>query len=537
MYRSLEQAIRQKTMITFEGVVPPADVLERLRRYPVGGVSLFRHMNVRTPGQVRELSEALQFSAAQGGHPRLLIGTDQEGGQLMAIGEGTTPFPGNMALGATGSPELAYQTGYALARELAAMGLNINYAPSCDVNRNPRNPVVGTRSFGEDPALVARLGAAMIQGIQAAGVAATAKHFPGHGDTTSDSHYGVPSLPFDLDRLRQVELPPFAAAIQAGVRLVMTSHIALPALQEGALLPATLSPAVLRGLLRQELGFQGLVITDAMDMHAIHQGAGLLVDTITALAAGVDLLLLKHSPEELEQVQAGLLQAVERRLISPQETLISAEKILQLKNWLGQSEPPPLEVVGCEAHHALAREIARRSITLVRDRAGLLPLRPAQPGRLAVVVPRPQDLTPADTSSTVTPTLAQALHRYHTQIDEFILPIDPAPNDLAGLLQRAHDYTLWIVGTINACDYPGQAALIQALLERGIPTVMVALRMPYDLQVCPQAPTYLCTYSLLEPVMHALAGALFGQEPLRGRLPVTIPGLSDLPQDQERPAR
>ena len=291
MALALEDAIGQQFLLSFTGKQPSRDILEAIERRHLGGVVMFRAKNMGSLAELRGLTEALQAAAAKAGRPPLLIATDQEGGQLMAIGEGT-PFPGNMALGATRDEKLAYRVGRALGRELRAVGANVDFAPVCDVNNNPDNPVVGTRSFGEDPKLVARLGAAMVRGIQAAGVAACAKHFPGHGDTASDSHHGTPIIPHDVRRLQRVELPPFRAAVAAGVRMVMTAHIALPALDAGLDRPATLSPVVLRGLLRRRLGFEGVIVTDAMDMQAIDQGAGLAVDAIAAVSAGVDLLLL-----------------------------------------------------------------------------------------------------------------------------------------------------------------------------------------------------------------------------------------------------
>ena len=226
----IEQAIGQKLLLAFRGKDRPSDeIIRALREYRAGGITLFRAFNIDRPSQVRQLAEQLQSLARDLNLPPLLMGLDQEGGQLMAVGEGTTPLPGNMALGATGSVELARRAGEVLGRELAAMGINFGYAPCVDVNINPDNPVIGIRSFGEDPVQVSKLAVAMIEGIQSQGVAATAKHFPGHGDTASDSHHGVPSVPHALERLKTVEFPPFQAAIKAGVRAVMTAHLALPA--------------------------------------------------------------------------------------------------------------------------------------------------------------------------------------------------------------------------------------------------------------------------------------------------------------------
>lgn len=443
----------------------------------------------------------------------------------MAVGEGTTPLPGNMALGATGSAELARRAGEVLGCELAAMGLNVNYAPCVDVNLNPQNPVVGTRSFGEDPSTVARLAAAMIEGIQSQGVAATAKHFPGHGDTASDSHHGLPSVPHSLDRLRSIELPPFRAAIHADTKLIMTAHLALPALDGPDAPPATLSKNILSNLLRRELGFEGVIITDAMDMHAIRQGEFLGADALKAVNAGADILLLTSDPKDQERVYRELVKAAQDNTLNKEETIASAKRILALKDWLSKGPQPDLSIVGCAEHQKVADAIAERSITLVRDHANLLPIRLKSNQRIAVVIPKPQDLTPADTSSYVLPALAKALRAYHSNVDEFIIPYAPSDSDISTLLLRLEGCDLIILGTINAYTQSGQQALAREILKTDMPTIIVALRLPYDLAAFPEAPTYLGTYSILEPSMRALAKTVFGYREADGHLPVAIPGL------------
>jgi beta-N-acetylhexosaminidase len=525
MTLTIEQAVGQKLMLAFAGTQPSPDVLATIQNQHVGGVTLFRALNVVDPPQVRTLTDALQRAAAASGQPPLLVAVDQEGGQLMAVGQGTTPFPGNMALGATGSTELAQRMGYAIGLELAAMGVNINYAPVCDVNTNPYNPSVGIRSFGEDPALVARMCAALIMGMQSAGVAATAKHFPGGGDATVDPHHEVPNLSHDRQRLDRVELLPFAQAIEAGVRLIMTAHVAIPALNDGLDLPATLSRPIVQGVLREEMGFDGVIISDALEMGAIVQGAGQIIDIIAATLAGVDLLLLNADLNLQRMAFDGLRQALRRALIPRDYLLASARRVLALKEWLAGQATPDIDVVGSAGHRALADEIAGRSITLVRDEAHRLPLRLAPEARLAVVMPRPEDLTPADTSSYVTPTLAAAMRRYHPQVDEFVTTHRPTSEEIAAIRLRAQDYDLVIAGSINVHGNPEQAALVKALLEAEIPLIAVALRTPYDLAAFPGVQTYVCTYSIQEPSMVALAKVLWGQAPFRGHLPASIPDM------------
>ena len=521
------QIVGQKLLLAFDGKDGPSEQIAReMREYQIGGITFFRRFNVDTPAQVRALTESLQRLARDLHLPPLLIAIDQEGGQLMAIGDGTTPLPGNMALGATGSIELAHQAGVVLGRELSAMGINVDYAPCVDVNLNPQNPVVGVRSFGENPQLVASLAGAMIGGIQSQGVAATAKHFPGHGDATSDSHHGLPLVPHTLERLESVEFHPFRASLQAGVKMVMSAHLGLPALDGPNPPPATLSSNILKNLLRRQLRFEGVIVTDAMDMHAIRQGEWLGEDALRAVKAGVDLLLLTDNPDDHRRVFDSLLQGIQNEKLDLVELRESGQRIASLKDWVAShAQSQDIDVVGSAEHLDVAKTIAERSITLVRDHAGHLPLRLEERQSLAVVIPQPMDLTPADTSSYIKPRLAECLREYHGQVDEFLIPFAPKEDDINNILLQVGAYDRVIVATINAIHEAGQAALVKEIMRRNIPLIVVALRLPYDLAAFPEVATYLCTYSILEPSMRALAKALFGHVEMTGRLPVSIPGL------------
>jgi beta-N-acetylhexosaminidase len=502
------------------------EMLRSLSQYRPAGVTLFRPFNVRSPKQLRSLTAKLQTEAKKLGLPPLLIALDQEGGQLMAVGA-ATQLPGNMALGAAGSPELARLAGQVLGRELAAMGVNVDYAPCVDVNTNPQNPVVGVRSFGECPEAVALLAAALVSGIQSQFVAATAKHFPGHGDTATDSHRNMPIVPHSIETLRKVDFPPFKAAIQAGTKLVMTAHLGLPEIDTETVIPATLSTNVLQHLLRRELGFDGVIITDAMDMHAIRQGDDLIRDAAQAVAAGADLLLGSAERIDQERLFRGISYALQAGLCTQEQIDASIQRVLTLKNWLNQAPAQPgLEVVNCAEHRAIADQIAENSVTLVRDQQHLLPLQLTPTQKIAVVLPQPQDLTPADTSSYEVPQLASSLNKYHPNIVEFILPFLPSSADLDRLLPKLANCEVIIVATINAVAFPAQAEMVKILLATGKKVIVTALRLPYDLSVFPAAPTYLCTYSLLEPSLRALAKGLFGEISFRGKLPVSIPGIA-----------
>ncbi|HZI37476.1 MAG TPA: glycoside hydrolase family 3 N-terminal domain-containing protein [Acidimicrobiia bacterium] len=501
----------------FEGEEPPPSTIRSIAEDGIVAVTLFPHTNVGSADQVATLTESLHSSAPDG--LPLLVAADQETGQLVGLGPDTTQFPGAMALGAVGDADLAFRVGQAVGTEMRALGVTVNYAPVCDVASNPLNPSLGIRAFSDDPNLVAELAAATIAGLKAAGVAATAKHFPGKGEAIVDPHHELPRLELDRARLEAVELVPFRAAVSAGVSAFMIGHYALPSVTGRDDLPTSLSEAAVNGLLRKELGFDGVVMTDALDMGALPQGIGQVVDAVAAVRAGIDLLLTTPDPEAQERLRAGLDLAVARGLIDSAEMRASQERVRRLRRWVAGFPRPDIAVVGSSEHQTLAAEVARRSITLVRDEPPVLPLAPT--GSLLAVMPRPADLTPADTSSTVPPLLARALRRHHPDVEEIVTGHPPSSQDIAAVAQAAREVDTVVVGTLSAG--PEQGALVEVLLETGKPVVSVALRTPFDLAAYPRATTHLCTYSILPPSMDALADVLFGVEPTRGRLPAAIP--------------
>jgi beta-N-acetylhexosaminidase len=508
-------------MAAFGGIEVPAWLARVLPDRP--GVTLFGSSNVGSVNQMTALTAALQ--EASGTDLPLLIAADHEGGQLLGAGPATTPFPGNMALGAADDTELTEAVGRAMGQELRALGITVDYAPVCDLATHPDNPSLGIRAFGDDPARVGELAAAMVRGLQAEGVAAAAKHFPGKGDAVVDPHYELPVLDHDQERLEEVELVPFRAAVEAGARLVMVGHYALPAFTWSHDLPSSLSTEVVDGLLRKSVGFDGVVITDALNMLALTQGSGMVVDVIAALGAGVDLLLCADGEEQQEVLRSGLDLARRRRLIDPGGLERSADRVHALRKWLAGFGRPVGEVVGSAEHHVLANEVARRAITLVRDRERLLPLRPAADDTILAVMPRLIDLTPADTSSTVPPLLAASLAEHHPRVIEMVTTHSPLPTEVTAARQKAEEAALVVVGTVSAHVDRAQVQLVEALLDTGTPTVTVALRTPWDLGSYPAAGTHLCTYGIQPPAMRALAAALFGSLPTPGRLPVPIEGL------------
>ncbi len=511
-----------RLMIAFAGSELPRSAARLITEHGVAGVTLFRLHNVVDPPQIRRLTAAIQ-GARPPGAPPLLIAADQEGGQLVGLGDGTTAFAGPMALGATGDDALAERVAGAMGRELRALGVNVNYAPVCDVANNPANPALGIRGFGDDPQAVGRLAAATVRGLQGVGVAATAKHFPGAGDTAADPHHQLPLVPRTNAELAERELIPFRAALDAGVRMVMTGHFALPDQDDD--LPASLSAAVLRDLLRGQLRFDGVTVTDAIDMRALAQGSAQIVDAVAALRAGEDVLLGAVDERAMERLEEGLAQAQRRGLIDADDDAAATRRLDELRRWLAGHEQPSLDVVGCGEHQAIAAELAQRSITLVRNDDRLLPLKPVADARIAVVQSMPSDLTPADTSSMVPPTLASGLRSRLAGVEEILLPASPGDADVAALRDRLPAFDLVVLGTFSAHLQPVQAALAAAGLASGKPTVTVALRTPWDLTAYPSARTHVCSYGILPPSMDALAAALLGESPFVGRLPVEIAGL------------
>jgi beta-N-acetylhexosaminidase len=510
-------------MLAFRGTTVPAWLRSRLAADPAAGFTLFRAANTRSPAQVRRLTDELQAAAGNraGGTADgpLLIATDQEGGQLLALGNGFTPFAGPMAIGATADADLAERVGRAIGMELRAVGVNVDYAPVLDVASNPANPSLGIRSFGDDDAEVGRLGAAWLRGLQSAGVAATGKHFPGTGDSSVDTHHQLAIVDRTRAELDARELPPFRTAIDAGLRVVMSGHFAVPALTGDAGLPSTLSRRMMFDLLRDELGFDGVSITDALDMKAIPQGAAQARAVVQALDAGVDLLLSTPDRRAQRRIEAALRRAAADGLIDEAAARASAARITSLRQWLEGFDDPGLEVVGSAEHRALARELAARALTLVRNDDGLLPLRVGTGARIGAVMPAPRDLTPADTSSFVTPTLAAALRRHHDAVDEVVTSHPPTAGEIAAVIQRAADWDAIVAGTVSAAANTPQAMLVDALLATGKPVVTVALRTPWDLAAYPSARTHVATFSILPESMDALAAALFGASggPTSGR--------------------
>jgi len=362
--KDIVRRVGQRFMVGFEGLTASADVKALIRDFGVAHVVLFDR-NVEGPEQLAELVRELQSTARGAGLATpLLIAVDQEGGRVARLKSPWTVWPAPRALGRTGDEEMARRMGAAVAAELAACGIRLEFAPVVDVDTNPDNPVIGDRSFGDDPDLVGRLAAAMIQALQEGGVAACAKHFPGHGDTDVDSHLDLPVLSHPRSRLEEVELPPFRRAIEAGVATVITSHVLFPELDED--LPASLSAPLTTGLLREELGFEGVVVTDDLEMKAVARRWSPAEIAVKAAHAGGDILAFGRDPDGQVAAMEGLVRAVEAEEVAFSEMEAAERRVrrLQERFLAGYRDPSPAEAreaAGRGEHRDLAERIAADS--------------------------------------------------------------------------------------------------------------------------------------------------------------------------------
>jgi beta-N-acetylhexosaminidase len=355
--RDILRRVGQHVIIGFDGLTVSDDARRLLRDFAVGHVILFAR-NVEKPAQVADLVRELQEIARRAGHETpLMVSVDQEGGRVARMKDPWTIWPPLRALGRLDSEELSYQMGQALAKELLACGVTLDYAPIVDVDTNPDNPIIGDRSFGDDPRLVGRLAAAMIRGFQENGVAACAKHFPGHGDTDKDSHLELPVVDTSPRRMEEVELPPFRASIEAGVATIMTAHILVRELDDGV--PATLSPAVIEGLLRRKLGYQGVIISDDLEMKAVANLMPTDVLAVKAVLAGCDLVPVCSQHDAQALAIEGLVHALESGEIRDKAFEDSDKRIRLLKETYLNAWPTP-DARQAEAAAGTGEVLARR---------------------------------------------------------------------------------------------------------------------------------------------------------------------------------
>ncbi|MBM9510441.1 glycoside hydrolase family 3 protein [Actinacidiphila acididurans] len=503
---------------------------ELIARYHLGGIIYFGWAhNTQNPHQIADLSNGIQRAGLTHGTPiPLLISTDQEQGAVARVGAPATLFAGGMALGADGSTADARTAARIIGTELAAMGINQNYSPVSDVNINPANPVIGVRSFGADPAAVAALAAAQVRGYQSAGIAATAKHFPGHGDTGTDSHYALPVITHTLEQWQSIDAPPFQAAVAAGIDSIMTAHILVPAL-DGSGDPATLSHPILTGVLRERLGYDGVVVTDSLDMAGVREKYGDDRVPVLALKAGADQLL---NPPLLDVAFRGVLDAVASGELTEERIDVSLTRILALKLRKGLFRRPFVthegvdRVVGTPSHLAAADRITDHGITLLANDARSLPF-PRRSHRQVLVVGA-DPAAPSGTGGPPTAVLAAALTELGHPARALSTGTAPSPALIAQAVAAAGGMDAVVVGTYNVtAATTEQIALVRALVATGVPVIQVAIRNPYDIAFLPPTAASLAAYGWTDVSMRAVARAIAGRARPTGRLPVAVPRADD----------
>lgn len=510
--------------IPLYGIASPAAVVSK---YHLGGIIYFAWTDsVQNPLQIAGLSNGLQKAATLSGRGvPLLVGTDQEQGVVTRIGPPATQFPGSMALGAGRSTADARTAAAITGQELKAMGVNTDFAPDADVNINPLNPVIGTRSFSSHSDLVSAMVSAQVHGYQDDGrISATAKHFPGHGDTATDSHTGLPVITHTRAQWDAIDAPPFKAAIAAGVDVIMSAHLLVPALDPSGD-PATLSKPILTGILRDELGFKGLIVTDSLAMQGVRDKYGDAEVAVRAVLAGADLLLMAP---DMDTAYNAVLAAVRSGRISHQRLDESVRRILTIKYQRGIVRNPYVDpaaltsVVGTPAHLAAADAITDKTTTLVKNDTKALPL--AVAGTKVLVT---------GYGVSTTQTLADGLAARGATVT--VQQTGSAPSD-AAITQavtaaRANDIV--VVTTMKAWDttvtdkQAGQQRLVKQLLTTGKTVVVVAVRDPYDIAYFTAAPTYVCTYSYSPVAIASAVRVITGEVRPTGTLPVDIPVAGD----------
>jgi beta-N-acetylhexosaminidase len=514
---TLEEKVGQMLFLGFGGKVMDESIARFLKKKKPGGVALFGR-NIKDSKQTATLIRAVrEYDPA--GIP-MFVSVDQEGGKVVRLKRNTTVIPSNMALGATRDPDLAKQAGASLGRDLRLLGFNMNLAPVLDVNSNPNNPVIGIRSFGEDPALVGEMGVAYIRGLQSEGISAVAKHFPGHGDTASDSHFSMPSIAHTKARLMEVDLVPFSLAMTDGLDAIMTAHIALPNIAEEKDMPATVSHNVITGLLRNEFGYDGLVITDGLEMKGIVEKYGSGEAAVRAVVAGADMVMVLWFPEKKDEVHRMLLEAVREGRISPLRLEQAVRHVLTAKAKRGifnqklPSIPAAMSALKQGSHRKVVSEVAKRAITLVKNQGGVLPLDQyaGQQKNIVVVSTEPSFL------AEIKKKFPKA--RYHQ------LKASPSKSQLRREKTKVQTWSkkadLLVVGLLDSVYVP----MVKRIKEKhsALPVAVVSFGSPYLMRHFPNIDAYLCAYGFRWASEVAAARAVLGTEPPTGLLPVSLPG-------------
>ncbi len=516
---SLKEKIGQMLMVGFAGTSAPAYLLDWLAAGKVGGVYLFAR-NVETPAQVKRLVDSCHAAAK---YP-ILVGIDQEGGAVARLREGFSESPGAMALGAAGDTQLAEAIAFMLGRELAALGINWNFAPVADIAHNKVNPSVGTRSAGADTELVRDIVVAQVKGFQRAGIAATVKHFPGLGNSVIDTHEALAKVSAPLAYMYEADLIPFRAAIRANVACIMTTHVMFEQLDDRY--PATLSPRLIDGLLRRELSYDGAVCTDCMEMKAITDGfdgpdklnAG--ESAVLAALAGVDILLFSHSRAKQAAAYAALLEAAESGRIKTERIDKSLARIQAIKRRFQLQDSPPLDIVACDAHRSLAKKASRAGTVLIGSPESWHLAKPKSSAARVLCLEFAPHLLPGAAPQTA---LSRALRQRLPQAECLVVRSENEIDRALPIIEALESTSeALIIATRNAHMQPWQAEAAQAAIDGHGRAILLCLRNPYDAAVISGASAILCSHGDSAPSLAAAVAAICGDFMPAGKLAVNL---------------
>ena len=489
---------------------------EAVSQWKIGNAILFSH-NVESREQLYRLCADIQaLVRAETGHDAMIT-IDQEGGSVTRLKDDFAAVaPSAMGIASTGEPKNAYEAALLSARELAALGVNFNLAPVADVNSNPQNPVIGVRSYGDTTERVAEYVRQAVKGLADGHVLSAAKHFPGHGDTAVDSHLGLPRVDKSIDELFACELIPFQAAIEAGVSAIMSTHILFPQIDADA--PATMSRAIITGLLRERLGFEGLIVSDCMMMNAIATYYGTVEGSMAALRAGVDLVFISHSAALCAQACEEAIRRLQTGWLSMEEMEASVARILRYKATMPAAPVGSLASVGSAEHRALARGLLDKAATCLHAPPEGMPALGDAPLFLGSIPALASRATDHGAPRSAFPLyLAERLGG-----EGVVTPSDPTDAEIEALAERARSHTCAVIGIVSAARCPGQLRLAQAIAQTGTPTVAVALREPYGLQALPPSVYAFGVYEYNERSLAVVADVLAGRLEPTGRLCVKL---------------
>ena len=513
---TLEEKLGQLIIFGFDGLKINDHARKLIKEYKAGNVLLFTR-NIKDAEQLFTLNKDLQNLAKEGVGIPLFITIDQEGGMITRIQNGGTFFPGAMTISASNDPRNAYVTGNNMAEELKSFLINFNFAPVMDVNNNPDNPVIGIRSYSDSQERVSLYGSEFIKGMQDCGVIATAKHFPGHGDTNVDTHLGLPFVDYDMKRIKEIELFPFKAAIDAGVKAIMTAHIVYKSMDDSNL-PATLSFNVLTKLLRQELGFKGLIVADGLEMNAIKDVYGINDGAVMAINAGVDLLLSCHNENEQISILTYLKQAVLDGKISMDVIDERVKRILKYK----ENIDFPLEndsyfenVEKNKQHADNAFQIVKKAFTLVKGK----PLKLDKDALFIGTLPKSTSAADAtDGESNITELIKKEIKGLKT----LLMSIEPTNEEIVNICEVASNHKQIIITSYNSNVYKSQLILMEKLHEKHKEVHVVSLRNPYDSYYVKKINNYVSLYEYTPNSVKVLIEYLKGNIKPGGIFPLRL---------------